>query len=229
MDRADIQRVALYRFAEQGYHATTLRHLAKDLGVTPAAFYYHFKSKDELLTSIIEDILRDDVELMRKIVRENETDPLDELIYTLVYGVCQAREESIIVEREADYLEKNFRKRVSRMVHEYERGFAECVAKEYDLSGENLMFVTRAVVGLGGSVMQWYRKDGPLSAHDVAVAYTRYAHGILERAERDAAKGKVSARRRARGRNGSGSLSFDDSVALIDERVAARRRVAVAS
>jgi AcrR family transcriptional regulator len=228
MDKADIQRAALLRFAEQGYHATTMKNLADDLGVTSAAFYYHFKSKDELLTSLIEEIITTDLEVMRKIRRENDSDPLDELIYALVYGLCLAREEAIIVEREAKHLEKNFRKRVARIIHEYESGFAECVAEEYDLSGEELTLATRAVVGLGGSVIQWFHQGGPLSEHEVAVAFTRYARGILDRAEQDAANRKSSRRRGMKARNGSGPMSYDETVAFINERVTARRQAPAA-
>jgi AcrR family transcriptional regulator len=228
MDRADIQRAALFRFAEQGYHGTTMKDLANDLGVTGAAFYYHFKSKDELLTSLVEEIITSDLELMHKIRRENVNDPLDELIYALVYGMCQAREEAIIVDREAKHLEKNFRKRVARIVREYENGFAECIAGEYDLSGEELTLATRAVVGLGFSVVQWFHPDGPLSEHEVAVAFTRYARGILDRAEQQAVNEKSSRRRATKARNGADEVSFDDTVAIINEQVAARRRVSVA-
>jgi AcrR family transcriptional regulator len=226
MDKADIQRVALFRFAEQGYHATTLRHLAQDLGVTPAAFYYHFKNKDELLTSLIEDILARDLAMLRKIRRENRTNPLDEVIYAHVYGMCQAREESLIVEREAKYLPKPFRKRVARTIHEYERIFADCIAEEYQLSAEELELVTRAVVGLGASVVQWFHKDGPLNAHDVAVAFTRYARGILDQAKQGRALGKASGRRAAQ-RLDKGTVSFEQTAARIDEGVAKRRQISV--
>jgi AcrR family transcriptional regulator len=222
MDKADIQRAALFRFADQGYHATTLRHLAQDLGVTPAAFYYHFRTKDELLTSLIEVILADDLEILGRIRRENTTNPLDEATYALVYGMCVAREEALIVEREARHLEQEFAKRVSRMARQYERRFADLIADEYELSGEDLTLATRAAIGLGESVMRWYRKGGKLSAHEVAVAYIGYTRGVLERAERDATKG-TARRPRATSRNGSGTFSFDDTVAFIDERVEGRR------
>jgi AcrR family transcriptional regulator len=223
MDRADIQRAALSRFAAQGYHATTMRHLTQDLGVTPGAFYYHFKNKDELLTSLIEDILTRDLELLHTIKRENDRNPLDEMIYAHVYGICHAREEALIVEREAKCLTEGFRNRVARMTHEYERIFADQIAEEYDLSGDELTLATRAVMGLGGSVVQWFRQGGPLGEHEVAVAFTRYARGILERAERDAAAVTLP-RQHDSTRNGSGPMSFENTTARIKERVAARRQ-----
>ncbi|MEV0645288.1 TetR/AcrR family transcriptional regulator [Phytomonospora sp. NPDC050363] len=53
--RERIQRVALELFLEQGYEKTSLREIAERLGVTKAALYYHFKAKEDILTSYFED------------------------------------------------------------------------------------------------------------------------------------------------------------------------------
>jgi AcrR family transcriptional regulator len=53
--RARIQHVALELFAEQGYERTSLREIAERLGVTKAALYYHFKSKEDIASSFTED------------------------------------------------------------------------------------------------------------------------------------------------------------------------------
>lgn len=62
--RQRIQDVALELFSEQGYEKTSLREIAEHLDVTKAALYYHFKTKEEILISLFEDLTR----------------PLDELI-----------------------------------------------------------------------------------------------------------------------------------------------------
>ncbi|MFD6639660.1 TetR/AcrR family transcriptional regulator [Micromonospora chalcea] len=56
--RQRIQAVALELFTEHGYEKTSLREIAERLGVTKAALYYHFKSKDEIVTSFVDDRLR---------------------------------------------------------------------------------------------------------------------------------------------------------------------------
>jgi len=53
--RSRIQTVALELFTEQGYEKTSLREIAERLGVTKAALYYHFRSKDEIVDSFVED------------------------------------------------------------------------------------------------------------------------------------------------------------------------------
>jgi AcrR family transcriptional regulator len=53
--RARIQQVALELFTEQGYEKTSLREIAERLDVTKAALYYHFKSKEDIVRSLVED------------------------------------------------------------------------------------------------------------------------------------------------------------------------------
>ncbi len=53
--RGRIQAVALELFSDHGYDKTSLREIAERLGVTKAALYYHFKSKEEILESLTAD------------------------------------------------------------------------------------------------------------------------------------------------------------------------------
>jgi AcrR family transcriptional regulator len=53
--RARIQQVALDLSTENGYEATSLREIAERLGVTKAALYYHFRTKDDIIASLIQD------------------------------------------------------------------------------------------------------------------------------------------------------------------------------
>ena len=55
--RTRIQNVALELFAEQGYDKTSLRELAERLGMTKASLYYYFKSKEDIVQSLVDDLL----------------------------------------------------------------------------------------------------------------------------------------------------------------------------
>ena len=55
--RGDVTRerildVAMELFNQQGYERTSLREIAGRLGVTKAALYYHFKSKEDILLEL---------------------------------------------------------------------------------------------------------------------------------------------------------------------------------
>lgn len=47
-----IIEVALDLFSEQGYEATSMRHIAAALGLSPGAFYHHFPSKEAVLVAV---------------------------------------------------------------------------------------------------------------------------------------------------------------------------------
>lgn len=46
--------VALEHFAKEGYHKTTINHIAKHAGISKGLMYNYFESKEELLSEIIE-------------------------------------------------------------------------------------------------------------------------------------------------------------------------------
>jgi AcrR family transcriptional regulator len=50
--RERILDVALDLFTEKGFDGTSLREIAERLGVTKAALYYHFASKDDILLAL---------------------------------------------------------------------------------------------------------------------------------------------------------------------------------
>ncbi|MFC1410634.1 TetR/AcrR family transcriptional regulator [Streptacidiphilus sp. N1-12] len=54
--RARILDIAMELFAEHGYEKTSLREIADRLGVTKAALYYHFRTKEDILAGIVESM-----------------------------------------------------------------------------------------------------------------------------------------------------------------------------
>jgi AcrR family transcriptional regulator len=62
--RSRLRELALRLFAEQGYEKTSLREIAERLGVTKAALYYYFKSKEDIVRSLLEDYIAELDELI---------------------------------------------------------------------------------------------------------------------------------------------------------------------
>jgi AcrR family transcriptional regulator len=53
--RRQILDASLHLFSEHGFARTTVRAIARDVGITNAAIYYHFASKQELLEALLEE------------------------------------------------------------------------------------------------------------------------------------------------------------------------------
>jgi AcrR family transcriptional regulator len=67
-----IQQVALELFVLHGYEKTSLREIADRLGITKAALYYHYASKQELLKSITQPLI-DEFEVLVAEASDAET------------------------------------------------------------------------------------------------------------------------------------------------------------
>jgi AcrR family transcriptional regulator len=55
--RDRILQISLDHFIEQGYENVSLREIAEHVGVTKAALYYYFASKEEILRTLIQPFL----------------------------------------------------------------------------------------------------------------------------------------------------------------------------
>ena len=58
--RTRLLETALELFTRHGVEGTSLQMIADALGVTKAAVYYHFKTKDEITEAVTEPALRRD-------------------------------------------------------------------------------------------------------------------------------------------------------------------------
>lgn len=64
--RTRLLETALELFAKHGVEGTSLQMIADALGVTKAAVYYHFRTKDEITEAVAEPVLRRLGELVRE-------------------------------------------------------------------------------------------------------------------------------------------------------------------
>ena len=71
--RTRILDAALELFSEHGFDGTTLQQIADRLGLTKAALYYHFRSKDDLLGALIAPAVADLDALLEVDEREPDT------------------------------------------------------------------------------------------------------------------------------------------------------------
>ncbi len=72
--RERIKEVALQRFRDGGCEKTSLREIAEEIGVTKAALYYHFRTKDELIAELAAPYLDGFIDLLST-AGTSESDP----------------------------------------------------------------------------------------------------------------------------------------------------------
>ena len=88
--RSRVQKVALELFAEQGYEKTSLREIAERLGVTKAALYYHFKSKEDIVHSLTDDYFAEIDDLLDWAKEQPRSDQTQRAILERYVGIVMA-------------------------------------------------------------------------------------------------------------------------------------------
>ena len=73
--RSQLVRYAAARFAESGYHPTSVTEIVSGLGVGKGVFYWYFPSKEDLFIEILRDAQRDLRRSQEKVIAA-EDDPV---------------------------------------------------------------------------------------------------------------------------------------------------------
>jgi len=96
MKKAEATRLMILQKAFEliyvnGYKATSIDHIIATTQVTKGAFYYHFKTKDEMGLAIINEILKPTLTGSFIKPLQSEENPL-EAIYNLMYSLLLKNE-----------------------------------------------------------------------------------------------------------------------------------------
>lgn len=81
---------ALELFAEKGFESTSVQQITERCGISKGAFYLSFKSKDELVTAMIDHYMKDIITKIDQVVRETSD---DELLFIYYYESLKAFEK----------------------------------------------------------------------------------------------------------------------------------------
>ena len=171
-DRNRILQVAVTVFNEQGYDATSVAQLAHRLGVSKAALYHHFDSKDELLAVALERALGGlEAVLAGDGARQGPASDRLAAVLRGAVGVLVAQLPYVTlllrvrgnspVERAALDRRRAFDQHVTALV----RAAQQEGAVRADIDAR---VATRLVFGMVNSLVEWYRATGHEDAGDVA-------------------------------------------------------------
>ncbi len=171
--RQEVLATAVTIFGTRGYRATSMNDIAAEVGLSKPALYHYFSGKEELLVSVFENVLRDNITQARRIVTEG-TSAGEALRQTLVERVAYTCANSAILqvfyEEEAE-LPAALRARVTQGRREYqqvltdliERGLAE---GDFELPTTPTI-VANSFIGACNWAYKWYHPSGPKSAAEL--------------------------------------------------------------
>ncbi|NEY31805.1 TetR family transcriptional regulator [Streptomyces sp. PRKS01-65] len=167
---------AVEAFAERGYHATTTRDIAGRAGMSPAALYIHYKTKEELLHRISRIGHDKALDILRTAAggEGSAAERLADAVSSFVRWHAGRRTTARVVQYELDALGPEARAEIlalRRRVDAEVRGIIEdgVAAGEFDVA--DVKGTTLAVLSLCIDVARWFNIEGPRTPDEVGALY----------------------------------------------------------
>ncbi|MEV5352753.1 TetR/AcrR family transcriptional regulator [Streptomyces sp. NPDC086081] len=167
---------AVEAFAERGYHATTTRDIASRAGMSPAALYIHYKTKEELLHRISRIGHEKALEILRTASRRegSPTERLADAVSSFVRWHAGGRTTARVVQYELDSLGPGARAEIlalRRQVDAEVRGIIEEGVRSGEFDVIDVHGTTLAVLSLCIDVARWFNVGGPRTPEEVGALY----------------------------------------------------------
>jgi AcrR family transcriptional regulator len=175
--RFEILRTAARLFQQQGYDATSMSDVARALGLSKGGLYHHFKSKDEILFSLMNHAL--------DITQERVIGPVEKiadaearlraLIRLHIEVVLSIRDREISVMLHENHpLPPLMRKHINKRKKEYVR-FVEGLVADVQRGAQAKVTpraATFALLGMINWIHQWYKPGKSLDGEQLTQQYT---------------------------------------------------------
>lgn len=166
--RGRVLAAAAKLFRQQGYHRTTVRALAAEIGILSGSIFHHFENKDAILFSVMDEVVA----------------AMDEALKTAIAEASTTRERvRALISVELQFIHGKTGDACSVLIHEWgalteprqrqlldgrERYFQSWrdtleQARQEGLCGLEPEYLMQLIHGAMAWTAHWYRPDGELS------------------------------------------------------------------
>jgi TetR/AcrR family transcriptional regulator, cholesterol catabolism regulator len=180
-----ISRVACRIFRERGYHATPMRAIASAMGVQPAALYYWYSSKEELLFSIMDRAVEELTIRVRAAIdpEAGAADQLRQAITAHITAIADHLDELTVFLHETKSLDSRRREVIQAKSVRYEHIFRDILHTGI-ASGEFIPVDARLarffILSGCNWLYNWYKPGGPYRPDQIAQTFgDMILHGLL--------------------------------------------------
>ena len=169
--KAQITEVAKNMFRQQGYAATSMRDLAREIGIEPASLYSHIRSKEELLSNICFKIGADFFEAFHEI--ETITDPAARLTAAIkghVAVIVNNLDASAVFLHEWRFLSEPNLSEFKSQRDRYESYFRALIREGIEggiFKKQDEKFIVLTIFSSLNWIYEWYKPEGSMCAEDI--------------------------------------------------------------
>jgi AcrR family transcriptional regulator len=174
----EVLRIAADKFGRQGYQATTLDEIAAAAGISRAAFYLYFSSKEELLRRMYSQVISTSQAAIEYIVAEDL--PVPEKLRRIIRHQVRYMATNIPLSQVFFSEIFNLRPELGQWVKLANRTFGELIERVVDegvRKGELIPLhpkrFTYALMGMCNWMHRWYRPGGEWTPDTVAEEFIR--------------------------------------------------------
>ncbi len=175
-DQETVLRRAIGLFNLQGYDATSIGDLAKELGLTKSAIYHHVPSKEALLAAALDEALDGLAETIDAAANEVAETSAYERLRTAVrqsveiLGHHLPAVTLLLRVRGNSEVELAALKR-RRVIDDKLAGLVQAAVDEGSLRADIAPeLISRLLFGMVNSLVEWYRPDGPVPVEELSTA-----------------------------------------------------------
>lgn len=171
--RDGILRTAAALFRQYGYFGTSVRDIAKALGVPHSAIYGHFRSKESLCFEVVHASLSTMTDGLEALTARRDVAPVQMLAEAIRYhlmGIVEHVNGLSVMLNDTKHLAPRHRKQVNVLRDRYEGMFRRILERGVvngTFRAVDARFTTFCILGMCNWVYNWY-KDGQVPPQQIA-------------------------------------------------------------
>jgi len=179
-----LREAGLKRLYKQGFAGTTLRELAKDVGVQAGSLYNYFENKQDFLFQVMVYVMDTLTEETNERLDE-AANPYEALMIFVDIHVryhCEKKREVMISTTELRSLTTANYQRITEKRDRYENRLKEILIagnRHGNWTVENPHILSKVILGMMTSVGIWYRKDGPFDLDSLVGVYQTMVDNLV--------------------------------------------------
>lgn len=175
--RADLLAAARHVFAKKGFHDASILDITEAADVGVGTFYLHFRDKDEIFNTLIDEVFRILEEQVISEVRSSEAATLPVIVRSIFRHAYAERDLFSIALASGAQVSRTIRVE-DTIAQGLTRAF-ESAAQSGQLQGYDVFLLARLVTGvIAQGIIWWFEQDDPGPEEMAENVLNLLAHGL---------------------------------------------------
>jgi AcrR family transcriptional regulator len=184
--KIEIHRVVARLFAHQGYHHTSMREIARELGMNQSSLYHYFAGKEDMLFRLMNEAMDEVLRALEEIYAKDlaAEAKLEKVLHSYIRSYAGDQDRLILLVNEMNSLTEASRLILVDKQRQYVRlikSIFKKLADEDKMKEIDPAVATFAFFGMVHYTIKWYHKDGPIGLDELARLFVEiFTRGILK-------------------------------------------------